>query len=380
MGRTIRSLCLVLTLAFVAIPVSAREPVENIGSFAVGAKGAVVMEAMTGRVLFSQDAERQLPIASTTKIMTALLTLEQPDIYATFEVDGEAIRVEGSSMGLQDGDKLSLYALAQGMLLASGNDGANAAAVRIAGSLPAFAEIMNARARQIGMENTCFITPSGLDDEAHYSTAFDMALLAREALRNSVFAGICSQYRMRASYGNPPHDRWLTNHNKLLNYYDGAVGVKTGFTKKSGRCLVSAATRDGVTLICVTLSCSDDWNVHKSLLDSCFEQIEIKDLSKGISFLAIPVTGGVFPEIRVAHCETAQLPVPIGSEIDYRITAPPFLYAPVQAGQYVGEAVVLVDGREAYWITLVSAQEIPLKYDYDENKSILSMIMDFFLN
>ena len=180
-------------------------------------------------------------MASTTKIMTALLTLEQGGLDDYFQVDSDAIRVEGSSMGLQEGDSVSLRALAYGMLLASGNDGANAAAVRIAGSIPAFVERMNARAAEIGMADTRFATPSGLDDPGHYSTAYDMALLAREALQSPLFAEICAQSKAVVQYGNPPYNRWLTNHNRLLREYPGTIGVKTGFTKASGRCQIGRA-------------------------------------------------------------------------------------------------------------------------------------------
>jgi D-alanyl-D-alanine carboxypeptidase/D-alanyl-D-alanine carboxypeptidase (penicillin-binding protein 5/6) len=295
----------------------------------VNAKSAIVMEAMTGRVLFAQDEHEKLPIASTTKILTALIALEQPDIDAVFEVNASAIKVEGSSMGLQEGDSASLRALATGMLLASGNDGANAAAVRIAGSIPAFADMMNRRAAEIGMVDSSFETPSGLDGDAHYSTAYDMALLAREAIKNDLFYQICSQYKLRATYGNPPYERWLTNHNKLLNYYEGAIGVKTGFTKKAGRCLVSAAQKDGVTLICVTLSCSDDWNVHQNLYDRFFSEIVLEDLAQGIPKVTVPVTGGVSAEVAAVNYDTAAVPVPVnGADVQYKLRLQPFLYAP----------------------------------------------------
>ena len=201
----------------------------------VGAAAAIVMEAETGEVLFSQDIHRQLPMASTTKIMTAWLTLEQPDLWREFTVDDDAIRVEGSSMGLQAGDAVTLYALAAGMLLASGNDAAGAAAVGISGSMAAFAGEMNRRAAMLGMNNTHFVTPSGLDAEGHYSTAYDMALLARAALQNPLFAEIAASRRMTVCYGQPPYPRSLLNHNRLLSLYGDAIGVKTGFTKKAGR-------------------------------------------------------------------------------------------------------------------------------------------------
>lgn len=345
----------------------------------VNAKAAIVMEAMTGRVMFAQDENERLPIASTTKIMTTLIALEQPDIDAVFAVDENAIMVEGSSMGLTKGDKASLRALATGMLLASGNDAANATAVRIAGSIPAFADVMNARAREIGLANTSFETPSGLDGENHYSTAYDLAMLSREALKNDEFAAICSQYKMRTSYGDPPYDRWLTNHNRLLKYYDGAVGIKTGFTKKAGRCLVSAATRDGVTLICVTLGCPDDWDVHRQLYDRYFSEIKVEDLSKGIPALAVPVTGGIMPTVKTVKSDKAQIPVPVDCDnIEYKITVEQFAYAPVRKGQYLGEVHIFVDGELVGRVSLTAAADVPLKHEYKESKSFFESIKDLF--
>ncbi|MDL2234120.1 D-alanyl-D-alanine carboxypeptidase, partial [Ruminococcaceae bacterium OttesenSCG-928-L11] len=353
-------------------PVHAADKAVEPGT--VNAKAVVVMEAYTGRILFAQNEHEQLPIASTTKIMTALLALEQTDIDAMFQVDGDAIRVEGSSMGLQEGDSASLRALATGMLLASGNDGANAAAVRIAGTIPAFAEQMNRRAAQIGMEHTSFATPSGLDAADHYSTAYDMALLTREALRNEQFRDICSQYKMRATYGDPPYERWLTNHNKLLNSYEGCIGVKTGFTKKAGRCLVTAATRNGVTLICVTLSCPDDWNVHATLYDSLFDAVQVEDLARGLGDICIPVTGGTLPEVAAVPYEQAQIPVPAGAAVEYRLTAPRFLYAPITAGQYLGEVGIYLDGQPVAALTLIADRDVPLLHPYVETESLWEKI------
>ena len=282
-------------------------------------------------------------------------------------------------MGLQEGDKASLRALATGMLLTSGNDAANAAAVRIGGSIPGFADLMNQKAAQLGMENTHFVTPSGLDDDLHYSTAYDMALLAREALGNKEFAAICSQYKMRTSYGNPPYQRWLTNHNKLLNYYEGAIGLKTGFTKKSGRCLVSAATRGGVTLICVTLDCSDDWNVHQNLYNRYFCLWTVEDLSTCIPALTVPVTGGTQQQVCAAVTQTAKVPVPVdGAGVEYQITKQHFLYAPVRQGQVVGEAEILLDGESVASLTLTAASDVPLLHEYVEKRGFFQWLRDLF--
>lgn len=343
------------------------QTVPAVQSAAIGAKAGIVMEAMTGRVLFAQSAHARLPVASTTKILTALLTLEQPDLDTVFEVDTAAITVEGSSMGLVAGDKVTLRTLAIGMLLASGNDAANAAAVRVGGSIPAFVALMNQRVKEIGLENTSFETPSGLDGENHYSSAYDMAMITREALKNPDFAAICSQYKMRTSYGNPPYDRWLTNHNRLLSYYEGTIGVKTGFTKKAGRCLVSAARRDGVDLVCVTLDCPDDWSVHRSLYERYFGRVQIEDLSKDLPVQCVPVTGGTAASVPAIKLDVAQVPVPVDDwEVAYKFRIQPFLYAPVSKGQYVGEADIYVDGKMMTTMQLVAQNDVPLLNEYVE--------------
>jgi len=343
----------------------------------VGAKGAVIMEAGTGRLLFAQNEHECLPMASTTKIMTALIALEQESIDAEFTVDPDAIRVEGSSMGLQEGDTVTLHALAVGMLLHSGNDAANAAAVRISGCTEAFVEKMNRRAAEIGMRDTSFETPSGLDGEHHYSTAYDMALLAREAISNEAFVAICSQYKLRASYGNPPYARWLKNHNRLLSYYDGAFGVKTGFTKKAGRCLVSAARREGVELICVTLSCPDDWTTHQNLYDRFFARLHIQDLAQSLPVTQVSVVGGA--QSWVAAIPSGEAPVAVPTEdgqIRYEISLPPFLYAPVQRGQYLGEADVFLDDEKVSTLSLIAGEDVPHPPGFQEKKGIFERISD----
>ncbi|MCL2580695.1 MAG: D-alanyl-D-alanine carboxypeptidase [Oscillospiraceae bacterium] len=344
----------------------------------VGAKGAVVIEAGTGRILFGQDEHERLPMASTTKIMTALLALEQEGVDLAFTVDPDAIRVEGSSMGLQEGDTVTLEALAIGMLLHSGNDAANAAAVRISGCADAFADEMNRRAAGIGMRNTSFETPSGLDGEHHYSTAYDMALLAREAVSNQRFAAICSQYKLRANFGNPPYPRWLKNHNKLLSYYDGAFGVKTGFTKKAGRCLVSAARRDGVELICVTLSCSDDWTVHQNLYDHFFARLTATDLAAQMPAVTLPVVGGAQSHVAAIPDGEAVAALPNdGGQVRYALYLPEFLYPPVSQGQYLGQADVYLDEQIIASLSLIAEQDVPLPPDFEETKGIFERVTDF---
>lgn len=314
--------------------------------YGVGARAAVVMEAQSGALLFAQEPHKRLPMASTTKIMTALLTLEQEGLDEEFTVDPKAIRVEGSSMGLQEGDTVTLRALAGGMLTASGNDAAGAAAVRIDGSKEAFAQRMNRRAQELGMLETSFVTPSGLDAEDHYSTAYDMALLGRAALQNPVFAEMVGQKHLSLTYGNPPYQRSLLNHNRLLSLYPDTIGIKTGFTKTAGRCLVSAARRDGVTLIVVTLNCGDDWNTHMALYERYFPMVTAQELCPQ-GRLSLPVTGGEAPEVALRATESPVLAQVRGQEavIEEKIFAPNFWYAPILEGDIVGKIVYYKEGQ-----------------------------------
>jgi len=308
-------------------------------------KSAVLIDKNSGRVLFEVNKDEPLPMASTTKIITALIALEQekPDEY--FTVDAKAIMTEGSSMGLKKGDKVTLRALAAGMLLASGNDAANAAAVKICGSIEAFVKLMNQRAKEMGLENTSFQTPSGLDGENHFSTAYDMALLAKNALSNPDFADLCGAKTYTAEYGNPPYKRKITNHNKLLFSLEGATGVKTGFTKKSGRCLVSSAEREGVSLICVTLNCYDDWNYHSRLYEEYFGKLKAEEIEYPDE-IKIPVCGGTkeYAEAKAVHFSAAFMEGE-AEKTEVIISRPPFVFAPVEKGDIIAKAIFRLEGE-----------------------------------
>lgn len=335
----------------------------NAAGLYVSAKAAVLIEADTGRVLFEKNKDQQLSMASTTKIMTALLTLEAGNLDEVFTVDEKAIQVEGSSMGLQKGDQASLRTLACGMLLPSGNDAANAAAVRIAGSLNEFASMMNRRAEMIGMKNTHFVTPSGLDDEQHYSTAYDMALLARVALGNSAFRDLCSRNIAKVEFGNPPYERWLKNHNRLLVEYDGAIGVKTGFTKKSGRCLVSAAERDGVRLIAVTLNAPNDWQDHANLFNYGFNDVKPHKYEVKYEDIRLTVVGGEKEQLPVIPLSETMVNVEQKdlSKITQKVLLDPFYYAPIEAGSAVGEIELYLDGEKVGTCTLIAKESVERK-------------------
>ena len=311
----------------------------------LSAGSAVLIDASNARVLYAKDCDAQMPMASTTKIMTALLLLEAGEPERTFAVTEQMVRVEGSSMGLLPGDTVSRYALACGMLMSSGNDGAQTAAMHLGGSLAGFAELMNARAAQIGMTRTRFVTPSGLDAEGHVSTAYDMALLGAEAMRNPAFRAICGQTAVRVSYGNPPYQRTLTNHNRLVRELPGCIGVKTGFTKKAGRCLVSAVERSGRMLIAVTLHAPNDWQDHRRLYEYGFAQfhpIELDDVTQAV--MRISIAGGAVSSAEVTLAEMPMAHVRVMPfHIRRELLVHPFEYAPLSAGKVVGTARYYAD-------------------------------------
>ena len=336
----------------------------------VSAQSAVVLTADTGAVLFEKDGHTPRPVASTTKIMTALLALEaaQERGDPLVDITQEMVAVEGSSMGLQAGDSISLTGLAAGMLLASGNDAANAAALYLDGSLESFAARMNQRAAALGMEDTHFVTPSGLDGEdaqglGHLSTAYDMALLARAALEDQAFRQLCSSPSLAVEFAEPVKRVTYTNHNKLLAQYQGCVGVKTGFTKEAGRCLVSAAERDGALLIAVTLNAPNDWEDHTALLDYGFTQVEPYQLAGGDVRLTVPVVGSPVEAVSLRGSNGGEVTLPLGqgAQVERVVRVPKFLYAPVEAGEQVGEICWYLEGQLLGSAPLTAAGAAPLQ-------------------
>ena len=314
---------------------------------AFNAAGMVLMDADNGRIVFEKDAQKKLPMASTTKIMTALLALERNDIYERFEVPLEAVGVEGSSMGLKAGDVTSLYDLSCGMLLSSGNDAADAAAIRISGSVRKFVESMNKKAKEIGMTNTCFGSPSGLDIGEHYSTAYDMALLAKYAFENERFAEICSRYEIDVDLGNDSGVKTLTNHNKLIRLYEWAKGGKTGYTKKAGRCLVSYAEKDGISLICVTLNCPDDWNVHKNIYDRYFEKLKLREFVLKENDISVPVVNGKEKSVTAfADNLAVALTDEEYEKTELKVYIEKYIFAPVKSEEKIGYAEITLSGEK----------------------------------
>ena len=307
------------------------------------AKAAAVINGDTGELIYAQNADKKLPMASTTKIMTALLLCEHGELQKEITVTADMLRVEGSSMGLLADDRVTYHDLLYGMMLASGNDAANVTAIALGGTVEKFTEMMNNRARELGLENTRFVTPSGLDAEGHCTTARELALLAYHALKNEEFAKAAASKTATLNYGNPPYRRTLKNHNKMLTLYEGAVGVKTGFTKKSGRCLVSAARRDGKLAIAVTLNDPNDWSDHAALLDYGLSSIKQTAFSPKTASYLLPVIGSGINEIQV-FIEPYTVNTLETEEIGCTVRLPRFVYAPIKKGEVLGTAVYTLNG------------------------------------
>ncbi len=326
-----------LTALFLAVLSFATLFYTKVGALDVSARSAILIEAETGQILFEKDAYTRRPMASTTKIMTALVAIESGDISREITVDALAAGVEGSSIYLKAGDKITLEALIWALMLESANDAAAAIAIGVAGSIEAFADMMNEKARSLGLSDTNFTNPHGLSDDNHYTTAYDLARLSAAAMQNETFRRIVSTDKYRITYADTA--RSLHNHNKMLHIYDGAVGVKTGFTKASGRCLVSAAERDGMTLIAVTLGAPDDWADHTSMLDLGFSSIErVSLIEPRESVFISPCIGSEKGEVTIKNRDGLSLILPTGDKnITRKIILPRYFWAPVNEGDIVGK-------------------------------------------
>ena len=311
----------------------------------VSAKSAILMDADSGQVLYQKNADERLPMASTTKIMTALCAVELAGLDKVIRVDARAVGIEGSSIYLQKGEQLTLLQLLYALLLQSANDAAAAIAIGTAGSIEAFAGKMNQKACDLGLENSHFDNPHGLDSEQHYTTAHDLALIARAAMANPTLRAICATRKITIPGAQEDRVRVLVNHNKLLRTYQGSIGVKTGFTKRSGRCLVSAAEREGLTLIAVTLSAPDDWNDHTRMLDAGFSAYEQVSLCGDEGFeTLLPVMGGREQYVLVRNAANVSLTLPKErGALLCTVELPRFAYADVKAGDAVGRLLFCCD-------------------------------------
>ena len=318
------------------------------------ASSAILMDVDSGRVLYEQNADAKMLIASTTKIMTALVALEQGELDEIVTVSREAAWTEGSSMYLKEGEELTLETLLYGLLLCSGNDAAVAIAEHIAGSEAGFARLMNEKAEELGMTGSSFANPNGLDDELHYSTARDMARLACAAVENETLVRIASTKSVTIG------GRTMSNHNKLLNLVEGCIGLKTGYTQAAGRTLVSCAERAGQRLVAVTLQDGNDWADHEALLEYGFSAYPAcRAAVPGQILDTAPVLGGAADTVPLAAAAGFAWPLAEGETLETELALTGPLTAPVTAGTAAGEAVFSVNGKEVGRVALVCGADVP---------------------
>lgn len=332
----------------------------------VSAESAILVEAGTGRVLYEKNADAKSLIASTTKIMTGLLVAEEPDLERLVQIPPEAVGVEGSSLYLREGEELTLMQLLYGLMLRSGNDAAVALAIATSGSVERFVARMNTRAEELGLKNTHFVNPNGLDGEdgGNYATARELAVITRAAMENPILREVVATKHY--TFG----ERSVANHNKLLWRYEGAIGVKTGYTKAAGRLLVSAAERGGMTLIAVTIHAPNDWNDHTKMLDYGFEICKPTCLMEsGASVGAVRVVCGDALLAQPKLEGDLYYPLLDGEAAELRICLPKFSYAPLQEGDAAGCVQALIDGRVVAQRPLVFSETIeplPVKKNFFE--------------
>lgn len=315
---------------------------------AISAECAILIDAQTGRVLYEKQAEEKSLIASTTKIMTALVICEQTNVLDRVKIPKEAVGIEGSSMYLKEGEVLTVQELLYGLMLQSGNDAAVALAIYCGGTVEGFTELMNDKAHRLGMTQSHFANPNGLDSPGNYSTARDMAILTAYAMQNPIFAQTVSTKTITIG------ERCLRNHNKLLWQLEGANGVKTGYTKAAGRILISSVTRMGRQLIAVTFNDPNDWQDHKDLIEDGFSRFTVQKLiQKGQTLGQLELAGGQETSVDLIAAEDFSYSLAQGERVTISLPEAGFAYAPVAEGQEAGFAHILVDGTAVAKVPLV---------------------------
>lgn len=322
----------------------------------VAARSAILIDAESGNVIYSHNADEARGMASTTKIMTALVAIENGDLEEEFVIPKEATGIEGSSVYLKEGEKLTLRELLYCLLLESGNDAATAIAIFIGGSVEGFVQMMNEKASGLGLTSTHFDNPHGLSSQTHKTTARELALITASAMKQPIFREIVAQKTAFVRYDGRENGRQLVNHNKLLFGYSGAVGVKTGYTMLDGKCLVSAAVRDEITLIAVTLQDPFPTSTHRKMLDGGFDLLERQSITNGIISQKIPLENGFDEFITAKSDKEIYLSLPKGTKLDCELILPQKLSAPIQKGEYLGYAKFTSEGKTVYIINLYAEE------------------------
>ena len=340
----------------------------------ISAKSCALYIPETDEFIFEKSADTRMPMASTTKIMTALVAAENADLGDIVEIDERSVNIEGSSAYLRVGDILTMEELIYALLLQSANDAAVAIANHIAGGVEEFASLMNKRAADMSLTDTHFTNPHGLDDDEHYTTARELSLIAKEAL--SIEELKCAFQTYKRTFVTGERVRTYVNHNKLLSLYDDAIGIKTGFTKKSGRCLVGAAERDGLTLIAVTLNAPSDWHDHMSMFDYGYDNYEKVILAyEGKYEYERFVFNSLGNKIKISNKdELSFIRKKTSGKIKATLKLPDFVFAPVKSGDILGKVIFTEDGKYIGEINLYAEKELLL----EEKRGFFTSIASYF--
>ena len=344
-----------LLLALLLVPLFPARAEE----IATTARACVVIDQASGRILLSHNADAPLPMASTTKVMTALMAIERGNLNDPVTASRNAFGVPGTSIYLAQGETLTLEQMLYGLMLASGNDAAVAIAEHIGGTVENFCRLMTERAAELGCRDTVFLTPHGLPCEGHYTTAHDLALIDREAMTHDIFRQIVSTTRAKIPWEGRDYDRVLTNKNRLLTAYEGATGIKTGYTRKAGRCLVFGAEREGMAIIGVVLNCPDWFDEAARLMDEAFARWDAMTLlCAGEHLRTIPVEGSGGAAVDAVLTDDLTGLVPESALPQVEINLPSSLTAPVRAGDALGTVRMVYQGEALCEVTLVAADSI----------------------
>lgn len=327
----------------------------------VSARAAVLLDAATGRVLFSKNAHERLPMASTTKIMTAVAALENGRLDDVVKVSENAAAVEGSSVDLEAGEEKTLEELLYALILRSGNDAATAIAEHISGSVEEFAKLMTRRAAELGALDTNFVNPHGLHHEDHYTTAYDLAVIMAHAMTLPKFREISGTREIKISWPGKPYDRLLRNQNRLLDIYEGADGGKTGWTTPAGRCFVGTATRDGWQLVAVVLNAPDMWDDAVKLLDFGYGYYRFETVVEaGQPLISAGVEKGAREKVSLLAARDLKLPLKEDEKdyLRYEFNLPEKLVAPLRAGEEAGQVLVFFGEQQVGTVPLVAGEEV----------------------
>lgn len=345
-------------IAFILSVVFTASMCESVFAMAESADCACLINGITGEVIFSKDMDTRHAMASTTKIMTAIIAIEQCDMEEKVTVSRNAAYQEGSAAYVRENNIIAMKDLLYGLMLNSGNDAAVAIAEHISGSSEAFAELMNKKAELLGLQNTHFMNPNGLDDPEHYTTAHELAMIARYAMGNEIFREIVSTRTYQATPDNVTETLYFSNHNKMLRNYEGATGIKTGYTRATGRCLVSSAKRDDMEFIAVTLGDPNDWKDHSEMLDYAFEQYYPKQVVREGMTVKVAEIEGKKHSMIARNDFTVPLKEHGKTEIEVVTHLAENLTAPINESEKVGYLDILCDGSSVGRVDIISRDEI----------------------